>query len=103
MSDWKTKDEDLSERIDALSRGSTNGSEIKRYEFVTFHQSYGYEEFVEGLRPISEDGVIRYEVVPGTFLRVCRRAQLDPMNHYAVFIDEINRGNISRISYDATC
>jgi len=95
--DWMTKDEDLAERINALSTGATNVSESKRYEFVTFHQSYGYEEFVEGLRPIAEDGAIRYEVVPGTFLRVCRRAQLDPTNHYAVFIDEINRGNISRI------
>ncbi len=95
--DWKTKDEDLAERIDALSTGAPSVSESKRYEFVTFHQSYGYEEFVEGLRPIAEDGAIRYEVVPGTFLRVCRRAQLDPTNHYAVFIDEINRGNISRI------
>lgn len=95
--DWKTKDEDLAERIDALSTGASSVSESKRYEFVTFHQSYGYEEFVEGLRPIAEDGAIRYEVVPGTFLRICRRAQLDPTNHYAVFIDEINRGNISRI------
>ena len=87
----------LAERIDALSTGASSVSEIKRYEFVTFHQSYGYEEFVEGLRPIAEDGAIRYEVVPGTFLRLCRRAQIDPTNHYAVFIDEINRGNISRI------
>jgi len=97
VSDWKTRDEDLAERIDALSTGAASVSEVKRYEFVTFHQSYGYEEFVEGLRPIAEDGAIHYEVVPGTFLRVCRRAQLDPTNHYAVFIDEINRGNISRI------
>jgi len=71
----------------------------RRYEIVTFHQSYSYEEFVEGLRPvIDEDGVtIRYEVRPGVFRRICERAEQDPNNPYAIFIDEINRGNISRI------
>jgi len=97
VSDWKVRAEDLAERIDALSTSGSSTAESRRYEFVTFHQSYGYEEFVEGLRPISEDGSIRYEVVPGTFLRICRRARLDPVNRYAIFIDEINRGNISRI------
>lgn len=95
--DWKSKDGELAEQIEALTHGSAAVTEAKRYEFVTFHQSYGYEEFIEGLRPVTEDGVIRYNVVPGVFLRICRRAQLDPANHYAIFIDEINRGNISKI------
>ena len=42
-----------------------------RIRFVTFHQSYGYEDFVEGLRANSEDGVIRYDVEPGVFRRTC--------------------------------
>jgi 5-methylcytosine-specific restriction enzyme B len=97
VSDWKTKDGELAEQIEVLAHGSATSTEAKRYEFVTFHQSYGYEEFIEGLRPVTEDGIIRYDVVPGTFLRLCRKAQLDPANQYAIFIDEINRGNISKI------
>lgn len=73
---------------------------IKRYEFVTFHQSYGYEEFVEGIRPMMEgtgEGELGYCVEPGVFKKICQRAEKDPANHYAIFIDEINRGNISKI------
>lgn len=47
-----------------------------RVSFVTFHQSYGYEEFVEGLRPVAKDGQVVYEVQPGAFKRVCHAAQL---------------------------
>lgn len=75
---------------------------IKRYEFVTFHQSYGYEEFVEGIRPITdiedeEESGIKFRIEPGVFKRICQRAEKDPSNNYAIFIDEINRGNISKI------
>lgn len=75
---------------------------IKRYEFVTFHQSYGYEEFIEGICPIldeedEENGDIRFRVKPGVFKRICQRAEKDRDNNYAIFIDEINRGNISKI------
>jgi len=67
-------------------------------EFVTFHQSYSYEDFVEGLRPVSDaDGNVRYEVKAGVFKRLCRRAQQDPAHTYALVIDEINRGNISKV------
>ncbi|WCM50802.1 AAA family ATPase [Pseudomonas sp. WJP1] len=85
----------------------------ERYEFVTFHQSYGYEEFVEGLRPVitkrgkkraadcepaaASDGEVRYEIKPGAFLRLCDRARMNPSRQYAMVIDEINRGNISKI------
>ena len=85
----------------------------ERYEFVTFHQSYGYEEFVEGLRPVitkqgkklaadstaagSSNGEIRYEIKAGAFLRLCERARMNPSQKYAMVIDEINRGNVSKI------
>jgi 5-methylcytosine-specific restriction endonuclease McrBC GTP-binding regulatory subunit McrB len=66
--------------------------------FITFHQSYSYEDFVEGLRPVSDaDGDVRYEVKDGVFKRLCRRAQQDPAHTYALVIDEINRGNISKV------
>lgn len=71
----------------------------RRFEFVTFHQAYGYEDFVEGIRPVmdKETGNVKYEVVPGVFKRICRRAKADPNQRYAIFIDEINRGNIASI------
>jgi 5-methylcytosine-specific restriction protein B len=83
-------------------RAGAQSSEIHRhYSFVTFHQSYGYEEFVEGLRPVldddSESGAIKYEIRPGAFKELCRKARLAPEQRFAMVIDEINRGNISKI------
>lgn len=46
----------------------------KRIRFVTFHQSYGYEEFVEGLRANSDQGQVSYDVEPGVFRQICRDA-----------------------------
>lgn len=96
-----------------LSAEYTDAEYGERFEFVTFHQSYGYEEFVEGLRPVitkrgkkravdseapgSLNGDVRYEIKPGAFLRLCDRARDNPSRQYAMVIDEINRGNISKI------
>ena len=69
-----------------------------RYTTVTFHQSYGYEDFVEGLKAKTNDnGDVYYKVEKGIFRDICERAQKDSDNNYAIFIDEINRGNISKI------
>ncbi|MYF00587.1 MAG: AAA domain-containing protein [Gammaproteobacteria bacterium] len=77
-----------------------------RIEFVTFHQSYGYEEFVEGLRPetsaresaIAERaGGFRLEAGPGVLKRIAERAREDSKNPYVLVIDEINRANISKV------
>jgi len=68
------------------------------YEFVTFHQSFAYEEFVEGLKPLTdEEGQVHYQVVDGVFKRICRRAESDPNNKYLLVIDEINRANIAKV------
>ncbi len=66
-------------------------------QFVTFHQSFSYEDFIEGIKAESQDGVLHYRVVDGLFKQICQRAEADPENPYVLIIDEINRGNISRI------
>tara|TARA_R110000751_G_scaffold161355_3_gene267018 strand:- start:1754 stop:4567 length:2814 start_codon:yes stop_codon:yes gene_type:complete len=72
---------------------------IKNYEFVTFHQSFSYEDFVEGIKPKMEeqDTEVSYEIADGVFKKLALKAKADPENKYAIFIDEINRGNVSAI------
>jgi hypothetical protein len=74
------------------------------YDFVTFHQSIAYEEFVEGIKPSTDDeGSIHYEVLPGVFRQICSRAELAWRAHgsnapkYLLVIDEINRANIAKV------
>lgn len=97
---WKELCAEILTKVDALKDGAKIGSRnAPLYEFVTFHQSYGYEEFVEGLRPVLDEnsGGLSYEIRPGAFLRLCERARMNPDRNYAMVIDEINRGNISKI------
>lgn len=63
-------------------------------EMVQFHQSYTYEDFVQGLRP-TKDG--HFAVKDGCFYRLCRKALANPRQDYFLVIDEINRGNLSKI------
>ena len=105
----KIAEEDLIDYSEIMKRYN----ELKkknRIEFITFHQSYGYEEFIEGIKPIilNEDDEsnsensqeIKYEIVDGIFKKFCdeaRKAQDKENNEYVFIIDEINRGNISKI------
>lgn len=66
-------------------------------EFTTFHQSLDYEDFVEGLKPMVEDGHVTYHVEPGIFKKLCAKASEDSEHAYFLIIDEINRGNVSKI------
>jgi hypothetical protein len=68
-----------------------------RIAFITFHQSYAYEDFVEGIRPVTDDGKVTYEIRWGIFREMCERAEGDPDNNYVLVIDEINRANISKV------
>ena len=62
--------------------------------FTTFHQSMSYEDFVEGIKPITnDDGNVVYEVRDGIFKKLCDAAKNDATNNYVLIIDEINRGN----------
>jgi 5-methylcytosine-specific restriction protein B len=96
---WQDECDEQIQRVQELSKGPVNHKQVRRYDFVTFHQAYSYEDFVEGIRPIQdeENGELVYRVMPGVFKRICDKARLDSSNRYAIFIDEINRGNIARI------
>lgn len=64
---------------------------------VQFHQSYGYEQFIEGIKPKTVGGQLSYETREGVFVEFCRNAELRPNEQFVFVIDEINRGNVSRI------
>lgn len=64
-----------------------------KIEIVQFHQSYSYEDFIQGIRP-SEN---TFKVKNGIFHNFCKKAEQDPQNKYFFIIDEINRGNLSKI------
>ena len=69
----------------------------KKIAFSTFHQSYGYEDFMQGMRPVLNDGVVSFKIVDGVFKSISDRAMADPANNYVIIIDEINRANISKV------
>ena len=66
----------------------------RRVTMIQFHQSYSYEDFMQGFRPNS-DG--KFDLRNGAFYDFCRKAHRDPDNPYVFIIDEINRGNLSKI------
>jgi hypothetical protein len=93
---------DLYELLDEVNNFNPNpDKEIKCYVFATFHQAFGYEDFIEGIKPIMSDDEtvndLAYRIEDGIFKQICSRAETDPENRYAIFIDEINRGNVSAI------
>jgi len=67
-----------------------------RYRVVQFHPSYGYEEFVEGLRPVAKDGGINFERVAGALRRLAEKVQVSEEQHVLV-IDEMNRANLPSV------
>lgn len=116
---------DISENRNDLKNKFDEYIRSRQIKFITFHQSYGYEEFVEGIKPVfdgeNEDGDMTYEISKGIFYQCYENALLlsdykgklrdfcdlpkderqkffnDSTPKYAIFIDEINRGNISKI------
>lgn len=80
--------------IDLVCQGDTS-----RYEWVQFHPSYTYEDFIEGIKPtgITENGSVKLELVNGIFKELCIRAKKDKDNKYYFIADEINRANLSAV------
>lgn len=81
----------MAKRIAYLSMEVKDNSKI---EMIQFHQSYSYEDFIQGYRPKDDGG---FKLENGVFYKFCKRAQSDPDNKYFFIIDEINRGNLSKI------
>lgn len=92
------KRRDRKQRFDELLREG-------QITFVTFHQSFGYEDFIEGLKPEMEDGKLAYRLEDGLFLKAVQKAggrvgdqsAENTLQAHVLIIDEINRGNISKI------
>ncbi len=88
---------ELGQALQKYRNPAKEATEVRRYKFTTFHQSFSYEDFVEGIKPQSDGGQISYEVRDGIFKKACQEAAANPNKPYALFIDEINRGNVASI------
>jgi len=65
-------------------------------DIIQFHPAYTYEDFIEGLRPITQNGQLTYSIVPGRFLEFCEKAEACE-DTCVLIIDEINRANLSQV------
>ena len=98
LADLQNKLNDYQAAIHSQFQPNYLQPKLERFSFVSFHQAYGYEEFVEGIRPhIADNGQMSYRVESGAFLRLCQQAKQDPSHRYAMLIDEINRANVARV------
>ena len=93
----KTVVPELDQILHTFRNPANEVPEVRRYEFTTFHQSFSYEDFVEGIKPQMGEGQFAYDVRDGIFKEICQRAAANPDKPYAIFIDEINRGNVANI------
>ncbi len=80
----KDKREALKKRFDKLC-------EENKIVMTTFHQSYAYEDFVEGLSAETKDGQLVYDIKKGVFKTICENAEKSPDENFVLIIDEINR------------
>jgi 5-methylcytosine-specific restriction protein B len=76
--------------------GSEDGN-AALVQMCTFHPAYGYEDFIEGYRPIKVNGQLAFERQDGIFKRMCDEARQRPDQSFYLIVDEINRGDVPRI------
>ena len=98
----KNETPELLEALENIRNFQPKTLSKERFRFTTFHQAFSYEDFIEGIKPVMSengdtDGDIQYKIEQGIFKQVVRLAEEDPHNDYALFIDEINRGNVANI------
>lgn len=94
--------------LEAIAKGNREAlnaifnlyKEEGQIEFVTFHQSYGYEEFVEGIKAETEDGEIKYQVEPGIFKKLCEKASTKSSTNIDEKIDWFKSTLIEKNSID---
>ncbi|MGC9067300.1 MAG: McrB family protein, partial [Minisyncoccia bacterium] len=96
--------DNLEELLLKLKKGDKSLDELykKRIDYegikkITFHKSYSYEDFIIGIKASIKDNNIFYEITPGIFKKFCDEANKNKDKNYVLIIDEINRGDISRI------
>ncbi len=83
----------IGEKVAALWAGNTS-----RVKVVQFHESFGYEDFVFGIKPrVGADGKTAFCPEPGLFLRFCEEVRKDTSEKFVLLIDEINRAKTSRV------
>ncbi|QCT95025.1 AAA family ATPase [Caminibacter mediatlanticus TB-2] len=85
----KDKRDEIKKRFNELKN--------RQISFITFHQSFSYEDFIEGIKPDLSGNQIRYKIEDGVFKRISNLAKENSDKNYVLIIDEINRGNIAKI------
>lgn len=94
------KKEKLSE-VDIEEKITNNKDIQEQLKIITLHQGYGYEDFIEGIRPVSSTNMkekqFDFKIVDGIFKEMVKNAKENPSKKYVLIIDEINRGNLSKI------
>ncbi len=93
---------ELVEKFNVYSNYSESTEKKRNYSFITFHQSFTYEDFIEGIKPVIDASIdtsdkIEYEIKDGVFKKLALEADMNRNEDYCIFIDEINRGNIAKI------
>lgn len=94
IEEFKETNTDRKENISKYKEYVKDGQIV----FTTFHQNYGYEEFIQGLRPDTESEILSFKTVDGVFKRIADTALRDEDDkNFIIIIDEINRANISKV------